>query len=122
MTEKKEPAFVKMYLQNVSKNKTVSKVINPVLVEILKRTVRADEENGQRVYLTDNVKSYIAKDCNVSIRRVKQEINDYVESGILFFKGQSVYQLNPRYFGKGSYEDIQNKVRIEKSDMEGKGD
>lgn len=108
--DNKEPAYVKVYLYNISKNKSVRNIINPVLFEVLKRTVPANEEHGQRIYLTEKIKKEIAESCGVSIRRVKQEITDYIEAGILWHKGYSLYQINPYLFGKGRYENIHNKV------------
>ena len=59
-------------------------------------------------YPMNRLKEYIAKKCNVSLKRVEQAITEFVKKGIMRRLGVGTYQFNPSLFGKGEWSDIYN--------------
>ena len=101
---KKEPYYLKMYINNINYSKEAKAVMNPVLVEVLYRVEPTTEDGkGQIIDLNDNVKSEIAQSLRISVRQVKEQISNLVESGILLYSQKQIYKLNYRYFAKGYF-------------------
>lgn len=101
---KKEPYYLKMYINNINYSKEAKAVMNPVLVEVLYRVEPTTEDGkGQMIDLNDNVKSEIAQSLRISVRQVKEQISNLVESGILLYSQKQIYKLNYRYFAKGYF-------------------
>ena len=104
MRVKKEPYYLKMYINNINYSKEAKAVMNPVLVEVLYRVEPTTEDGkGQIIDLNDNVKSEIAQSLRISVRQVKEQISNLVESGILLYSQKQIYKLNYRYFAKGYF-------------------
>ncbi len=108
-----EPPFVKVYLDCLAKFKDVQFSFNPILLELLKKTTFADEEEakgGQILYLNKQWKLASAKKCNVNLKRVEQARTEFVKKGYFYRTAVATYQLNSDIFGKGHWKDIY-KVR-----------
>lgn len=103
-TVKKEPYYLKMYINNINYSKEAKAIMNPVLVEVLYRVEpSSDDGRGQIIDLNDEVKSNIAQSLSISVRQVKEQISNLVESGILLYSQKQIYKLNYRYFAKGYF-------------------
>ena len=82
----KEPAFIKLYLDHLSKFKGTQISLNPILTEMLKHTTYADmdtNEGGMLLFLNKPLKEIIAKKCEVSLSRVDHAITDFVKKGYM---------------------------------------
>lgn len=105
----KEPPFVKLYLDCLSKFKDIQLSFNPILIEFLKRASWADDDNnngGQILYLNKRLKQNIATKCNVSLNRVEHAITEFVKKGYMFRLDVGTYQFSADLFGKGDWGDI----------------
>ncbi len=107
----KEPPFVKLYLDCLSKFKDVQFSFNPILLEFLKRASYADEitescGGGQVLYLNKRLKQNIATKCNVSLNRVEHAITEFVKKGYMLRIDVGTYQFSADLFGKGEWADI----------------
>lgn len=81
----KEPAFVKLYLDCLSKFKDVQISLNPILLECLRMATYSscDEQfGGQILQLTNVGKQIIANRCQVSINRVNHALTEFVKKNI----------------------------------------
>ena len=114
----KEPPFIKLYLDCLSKFKDIQLSFNPILIEFLKRTSYADEETengGQILYLNKRLKQNIANKCNISLNRVEHAITEFVKKGYMFRIDVGTYQFNADLFGKGNWGDVYNIRTIQAS-------
>lgn len=114
----KEPPYIKLYLDCLSKFKDIQLSFNPILIEFLKRTSYADDElndGGQILYLNKRLKQNIATKCNVSLNRVEHAITEFVKKGYMFRIDVGTYQFNADLFGKGNWADVQNIRTIQAS-------
>lgn len=108
----KEPPFVKLYLDCLSKFKDIQISFNPILIEFLRNTnfanMKDTETGGQILYLNKMLKQNIAQHCNVSLKRVEQAITEFVKKGYMHRIGVGTYQFDANLFGKGEWADIYN--------------
>ena len=107
----KEPTFVKLYLDHLSRFKGLQISLNPILAELLKHTSFADpdeEAGGMLLYLNKALKAVIAKRVGVSLSRVDHAVTEFVKKGYMRRLDLGKYQFNPFFFGKGEWADIQN--------------
>lgn len=112
----KEPAFVKLYLDCLSKFKDVQISLNPILLECLRMATYSscDEQfGGQILQLTNVGKQIIANRCQVSINRVNHALTEFVKKEYLFRIGRGTYQVNAVLFGKGEWSDVCNLRNIQ---------
>lgn len=112
--ESKEPFYIRLYINNLCYNKLPKSLINPVLVEVLYRTNPASDDEGQYIVLSEDVKKEIAQRCSVSLRQVREHLNELTENDVLQYKGNCTYRLNPFFFGKGTWGNIHNSVNRKK--------
>lgn len=107
----KEPTYVKLYLDHLSRFKGLQLSLNPILAELLKNTSYADsseEDGGMILYLNKPLKADIAKRCAVSLSRVDHAITEFVKKGYMRRLDLGKYQFNAYFFGKGEWKDIEN--------------
>lgn len=107
----KEPQYVKLYLDHLSRFKGLQLSLNPILSELLKKTTYADpkEQNGGMIlYLNKPLKADIAKMCGISLSRVDHAVTEFVKKGYMRRLDLGKYQFNPFFFGKGEWKDIEN--------------
>lgn len=107
----KEPSYVKLYLDHLSRFKGGQLSLNPILSEMLKSASyanRHDIDGGMILYLNKPLKSDIAKRCGVSLGRVDQAVTEFVKKGYMRRIELGKYQFNAHYFGKGEWADIEN--------------
>lgn len=107
----REPAHIKLYLDRLDRFDTGQLSINPILAELLKRASYAGEDataGGMIILLGGSEERIIAKRCGVSFGRVKTAVSGFVKKGYIRRLHNSVYQLNPSLFGRGSWKNIKN--------------
>lgn len=107
----KEPNYVKLYLDHLSRFKGLQLSLNPILAEFLKHTSYAepmDENGGMVLFLNKPLKEIIAKRCEVSLSRVDHAVTEFVKKGYMRRLDLGMYQFNPFFFGKGEWKDIEN--------------
>lgn len=107
----KEPTYVKLYLDHLSRFKGLQLSLNPILAEMLKSTSYADpkdENGGMILYLNKPLKVDIAKRCGISLGRVDHAVTEFVKKGYMRRLELGKYQFNPYFFGKGEWADIEN--------------
>ncbi|MBO7736107.1 MAG: hypothetical protein J6S67_26285 [Methanobrevibacter sp.] len=112
----KEPAFVKLYLDCLSRFKDIQVSLNPILIELLRMATYSscDEHfGGQIIQLTKVGKQIIATRCDVSVNRVEHALTEFVKKEYLYRIGQGTYQVNANLFGKGDWSDISNLRNIQ---------
>ena len=106
---KKEPAFVKLYLDCLGvfiDNSGMTKSLNDMLIEVLKNVTYASDD--QIVILNAYTKERICKATKKSQIRLEKAITTWVDNRVLIRVGRGVYRLNPFIFGKGEWRDIEN--------------
>ena len=107
----KEPPYVKLYLDHLSRFKGLQLSLNPILAQLLQKTSYADEndpEGGMILYLNKPLKSDIAKKCGLSLTRVDHAVTQFVKKGYMRRLDLGKYQFNAHFFGKGEWKDIEN--------------
>ncbi|MDE6424918.1 MAG: hypothetical protein K2K89_02105, partial [Ruminococcus sp.] len=107
----KEPPYVKLYLDHLSRFKGLQLSLNPILAEMLKKTTYAnpkEQDGGMILYLNKPLKADIAKMCGVGLHRVDNAVTEFVKKGYMRRLDLGKYQFNPFFFGKGEWKDIEN--------------
>lgn len=109
ITEKtSEPNFVKLYLDHLAIFNGVSLTVNPILAEILRRTTYADDPAGaQQVVINRAIKKQISKILDCSESKINNAITVFVNNDYLRRIDRGLYAVNPKYFGKGDWGNIQ---------------
>lgn len=103
-----EPNFIKLYLDHLAIFNGVSLTVNPILAEILRRTTYADDvAGGQQVVINRAIKKQIAKILNCSESKINNAITVFVNNDYLRRIDRGLYEVNPNYFGKGDWGNIQ---------------
>lgn len=102
-----EPDFVKLYLDHLAIFNGTDLSINPVLAELLRRATYADSQNPHRVVVNAFIKQEIADIVGYkNTKSIDNAISSFVKANYLKRIARGVYELNPYYFGKGSWKDI----------------
>jgi len=97
----REPDFVKMYIDDVSKLCALPKAANSVLHKILERI---DYENI--ITLSPRIRKNIAKSIDITERTFNNKLNELVKKDLLKPLGWNEYAVNPSYFARGEWTDI----------------
>ena len=116
-----EPAFIKVYLQDILYLSDMPKRYDKVLFELVKRAQWANRDQGMTITLSSGSKRLIAKQLGLnSISLISNALTDFVKAKILKRIETGVYALNPNLFGKGDWQDIA-KLRLDVDyDLSGK--
>ena len=106
-----EPAFVKMYVQDILYLNSLPLGLMNIMRSIL---IRLDYSN--KIGLYKGVKSEIAKENNLSLSTVNRYIAMLSDSGLIIrdtlYSERGCYYVNPTYFGKGHWKDIR-RLRLQ---------
>ena len=101
-----EPDYVKMYVGDLGRLKSLS----PAATEILLYIAATVDYDGF-VSLTAHKKARIAMTCGVSTKTIKNAIIEYIKAGILTRVGRAEYELDPSLFAKGKWRFIRERRR-----------
>lgn len=117
-----EPAFIKLYLQDVLYLSDMPKHHERILYELLKRSTYAGEKDGMQVCLSAGIKRIISKELGLKNNRsINNALSDLVKGKILYRVETGVYNFNPYLFGKGDWQDIARlRLEINYDDIKGK--
>lgn len=100
-----EPPFIKTYVDDLLAIINLPDRNKRVLLAILQYV---DYDNY--IDFTVRIKEEVAKSLKCSIGNVNNAISSLKKSGVLITKSRSTYILNPTYFCKGKWTNI-NKIR-----------
>ncbi|NLM05289.1 MAG: hypothetical protein GX214_09745 [Clostridiales bacterium] len=100
-----EPPYVKMYLDTILYLKDLPRTHNPILHCILMRIPWANQ--NQDIAINAHIKRQIAKEVNCSESKVNNAISDLVKGEVIYRVGVGTYQVNPHFFGRGQWTDIE---------------
>ena len=117
-----EPAFIKLYLQDVLYLSDMPKHHENILYELLKRSTYAGEKDGMQVCLSAGIKRIISKELGLkNDRSINNALSDLVKGKILYRVETGVYNFNPWLFGKGDWQDISRlRLEVNYDDIKGK--
>lgn len=117
-----EPAFIKLYLQDVLYLSDMPKHHERILYELLKRATYAGDKDGMQVCLSAGIKRIISKQLGLkNDRSINNALSDLVKGKILYRVETGVYNFNPWLFGKGDWQDISRlRLEVEYDDIKGK--
>ncbi len=102
----KEPDFIKLYLRDICKLKSIPATSSKLLNELLKYT-----SYDNIILIPSYVKQEIAKNLNTTVGTISNALTKLVKEEILKRKGTGAYVLNPFLFGKGEWTKIR-KIRM----------
>lgn len=112
-----EPPYVKMYLDTILYLKDLPRTHNPILHCILMRIPWANQT--QDIAINAHIKRQIAEEVGCSISKVNNALSDLVKGEVIYRVGVGTYQVNPNFFGRGQWTDIE-KLRLSVT-FDGKG-
>lgn len=112
-----EPPYVKMYLDTVLYLKDLPTAHNPILHCILMRIPWANQ--NQDIAINAHIKRQIAEEVGCSQSKVNNAISDFVKGEVIYRVGVGTYQVNPHFFGRGQWTDIE-RLRLTVT-FDGKG-
>lgn len=104
-----EPAFVKLYLDDVTRLNDLPKSASGILYELIKLMTY---EN--MIVLNQFVRKKIAESLETTDGYIYKTINTLIKRGLLQKIGCNTYLVNPYVFGKGKWADVKGiRVTIE---------
>lgn len=99
-----EPAFIKVYLDEISIINEIPKTGTSVLFELLK-LMKYSKDNNE-IILNAALRKRIAAELNISSFTFNNEISRLLKSDILYKTDNNIYQASPFLFGKGTWQDV----------------
>jgi hypothetical protein len=97
----REPDFVKLYLESVTKLNDVQGWTDPILYELLKLMNYRNE-----IVLNAAIKKRISAEIGISTRTIDNALSMLVKKDIILREDTGLYKGNPYLFGKGEWRDI----------------
>lgn len=97
----KEPDYVKLYLESITKLNDVQGWTDPILYELLRLM-----NYGNEIVLNAAVKKRMALSLKISTRTIDNALSMLVKKNIIFREDTGLYKGNPFLFGKGEWRDI----------------
>lgn len=108
-----EPAYIKLYLQDVLYLSDMPTKHSAILYELLKRASYAGDKDGMQVIINASLKRRIKETLGFkNMSSVNNAITDFVKGKILYRVDVGMYNFNPYLFGKGDWQDI-SRLRLE---------
>jgi hypothetical protein len=101
-----EPDFVKLYIADLSLLFELSKTADKALFALI-RKMNYDNE----IVLTSYMKNEMAEMLKMKKNTLEHCIGELCLSGIFLKKGNNMYFVNPKLFGKGAWSEI-SKIRM----------
>lgn len=99
----REPDYIKLYIEDISRLKDIPAGMNKVLFEIIKSI----NYNGiVMAYMP--VKQLMCSNMGITISYLNNCISEFHKKGILIRYARGVYIADPNLFAKGSWSNIQN--------------
>lgn len=98
----KEPDFIKLYLDDVMMLSDIPKQKSDILYLLL-RKMNYDNE----ITIIGSIKKQISDELDCSLGTIDKALHLLVEKKVLIRKDRGLYIANPRLFGRGRWEDIE---------------
>lgn len=99
-----EPAYVKLYLENITKVTDLKRGSIDVLIKLIELV----EYNTNKVVLTPTHRKIIAKSLNIETGSLSNSLTDLKKSGILQDVDKGIFLLNPNILAKGEWSKIKH--------------
>lgn len=103
---KQEPPFVKLYLQDLLYTQDMPKGLTNIVYALLDQVTYASK--GLRVYIPTGLKNEIIKQLDIPRQTFNNALVKLCKGNILRRIDTGVYELNPYFFGRGEWKDIDN--------------
>lgn len=100
----REPPYVKMYLDDLSKIIGLRSAAKSVLHELVSKI-----DYDGIVTITKGTRERIGAKTGMKEPSVRNRITELVKSGVLKKVGYCEYEMNPHLFAKGDWKDIQKR-------------
>lgn len=117
-----EPAYIKLYLQDVLYLSDMPTKHSAILYELLKRASYAGDKDGMQVIINASLKRRIKETLGFkNMSSVNNAITDFVKGKILYRVDVGMYNFNLYLFGKGDWQDIERlRLEINYDEIKGK--
>lgn len=117
-----EPAYIKMYLQDIMYLHDMPKKYAALTAALLRRMSYAGDEYGMCVILAPIVKREICKEMGWQrVTSLNNALQKLLDGKILYRVDRSVFKFNPYLFGKGEWQDVSRlRMEIDYSDIQGR--
>lgn len=117
-----EPAFIKLYLQDVLYLADMPTKHSAILYELLKRSSYAGDKDGMQVIVNASLKRRIQEALGLkNVGSISNAITELVKGKVLYRADVGMYNFNPYLFGKGDWQDIAKlRLEIDYDDIKGK--
>lgn len=99
-----EPPFVKVYLNDICALNNVPESEQRILTYMLQKM----DYEGIATF-TPRYRKKICEDLNIMPKTLNNVISELGSKGLIHILGRGEYELNPNYFGRGSWEEIFRK-------------
>lgn len=107
----REPPFVKLYIDDISDINNLQHSCSQLLLELIKRV-----NYSGVISISAGDKKLIVKELGVKSQTFANNISQLIKKDILFRIDTGMYQLNPFYFARGAWYEV-NKQRIDYIEM-----
>ena len=101
---KQEPPYIKLYIQDVLYLKDMPKGLTNVVYALLENAMFADK--GLRIYLPTGLKKELISKIGTTKAAFDNALTKLCKGEIIRRVDIGVYELNPFFFGKGEWKDI----------------
>lgn len=109
----REPPYVKMYIEDLSRIVGLSSGAQSVLCELASKI---DYEGI--VTITKGTRERIAERTGLKEPTVRNRVSDLVAAGIMRKAGYCEYEMNPNLFAKGDWQDIYKRRQAFKLEID----
>ena len=117
-----EPAYIKMYLQDIMYLHDMPKKYASLTSALLRRMTYAGEKDGMCVVLVPLLKKSICEEMGWErISSLDNALQKLVSGKIIYRVDRGIYKFNPYLFGKGEWQDISRlRMEISYGDIQGR--
>lgn len=99
----REPAYIKMYIEDVARLKQLPPGMQPILMELIKGM---GYNNIIAAYKP--IKMMICSNLGIKMDYLNKAINTFYKKGLLIRLHRGIYIADPELFARGKWEDIKN--------------
>lgn len=105
---KQEPPYIKLYIQDILYMQDMPKGLTNVMYALLENAMYADK--GLRIYLPTGLKKELIAKIGTTKAAFDNALSKLCKGQIIRREDVGVYSLNPHFFGRGEWKDIE-KIR-----------
>ena len=97
----REPDYVKLYINDISKIFSLPDSVQPLIIQLAKSMTY-----DGFVYMTKSSRERIGKTLGINEKTIRNRLTVLCNSGILKRVGNAEYEMNPNLFAKGDWPTI----------------